>query len=848
MNIDARLPADAPAQQVDLTSCDREPIHQLGAVQPSGFLIAVSADWIVTRASHSVTAHLGLSHEAMLGAPLDRFIGREGLHAIRNGMTGAYGSGGVDRVFGVPLGPDDAPFDVAVHKAGAEVVIEGEPSARDDISSASMVRAMITRLHRTQGLQDFCEEAARQMRALTGFHRVMVYQFQPDDSGAVIAESRKSDLHSYLGLRFPASDIPRQARALYAKNLLRIVNDVNAEPSPIEPALSPEGEPLDLSLSVLRAVSPIHLEYLRNMGVTGSMSVSIMREGKLWGLFACHHMGPVSLSFERRTAAELFGQTFSWILETREREQDAAYEERARGLHHQLMAGMAASDAGVETVARFSEELSDLIESDGVGVCIDGAIKLHGVTPTQEEFLGLVRLLNRAVSGRAYATDALSSVHPPALDYADRASGLLAIPISRSPRDYLVFFRREVAQTVNWAGDPTKPASLGPNGVRLTPRKSFDAWREVVSGRSEPWTHADLRIADALRTTLLEVILRIADAADEERKAAAQRQELLIAELNHRVRNILGLIRGLVSQTEGEVDTVEAFAEVIGGRVQALARAHDQMSRGNFQPGSLKTLLAAEAAPYVGGRTHRFALPDDDVLLKPEALSTLALVFHEMMTNAAKYGALSRETGRVTVTFTEEAGRLVIGWRESGGPAVQAPRRRGFGSTIIERSVPYELKGEAQVDFALSGLTARFVLPPALFQRDAPQAPAPVETQPRREGAGRLSGRALVVEDNMVLALEAEDALAALGAEQVDVAATVAEALALLEGEPPSFALLDVNLGDETSIPVAERLAKLGVPFVFATGYGEQARVAGDFEAAPILPKPFNRDDLAKLI
>jgi light-regulated signal transduction histidine kinase (bacteriophytochrome) len=840
----------AAGPQVDLTSCDREPIHILGAVQPSGFLVALSSDWIVTRASRNVGDFLGVAHDAMLGAPLGDFITADALHEIRAGMALAHSGGGPERLFGLRLRNDGPAFDVAVHRSGSELVIEAEPGVAEDISSASVVRAMISRLQRTEGLRAFCEEATRQMRALTGFHRVMLYQFQPDDSGAVIAEARRSDLHSYLDLRFPASDIPAQARALYAKNWLRIVNDVDAANSPVEPALSPEGAPLDLSFSILRAVSPIHLEYLRNMGVTASMSVSIVRDGRLWGLFACHHMAPRALSFERRTAAELFGQTFSWILEAREREQEAAYEARARELHHQLMANMAAADEGVEMVGKFSEQLAQLIESDGVGVFIDGSIKLHGVTPTAEEFAGLIRMLNRASSGRSYATDRLSEVHPPADAYVERAAGVLAIPISRAPRDYLVFFRREVAQSVLWAGDPTKPATLGPNGVRLTPRKSFEAWREVVRGRCRPWNTADLRIADSLRTTLLEVILRISDAARDERRSSAQRQELLIAELNHRVRNILGLIQGLVSRTRGEVATCEEFAEVIGGRIQALARAHDQMTRADFAPGSLIELLRAEAEPYMGMRGDRFVLPDADVMLQPAALSTLALVFHELTTNAAKYGALGGQNGRVTVTWREEAGRLVVGWRESGGPAVQPPVRRGFGSTIIERSVPYELQGEARVEFALTGLVAEFVLPPSMFVQSPGAGRAPKTSPPAAGPATRgvLSGRAMVVEDNIVIAMEAEDMLRALGAQTVDVAGTVGDAMALIEAAVPDFALLDVNLGSETSTPVAERLMKLGVPFVFATGYGEQARLEGVFAETPVLAKPFTQEDLARVL
>lgn len=830
---------------LDLTSCDREPIHILGAVQAFGFLLAVSADWIVTRASANAPDWLGRPVEDLLGLPLDAVLDGEAIHLLRGQLQTLRGPDAVDRVFAVRLRPDRPPFDVALHRSGGAIVIEAEPSAPEHLNAGNLVRNMVTRLQQTVDFDPLCCEAARQMRALTGFDRVMVYRFAADSSGEVIAEAARSGLDRYLGLHYPASDIPQQARALYERNWLRIIADVNDPGRAVLPARDPAGEPLDLSLSTLRTVSPIHLEYLRNMGVCASLSVSILRNGRLWGLFACHHTEPRHISLERRTAAELFGQMFSWILESREREVVAAQEARSREIHTRLMSAMASGGTSLEGLADFADELSGIVACDGHGLWVNGAITLQGATPTREEFTGLVRFLNRTAASQAYATDEIGRFHEPGRDFTERAAGMLAVPVSRTPRDFLVFFRSEVARTVTWAGNPEKPASPGPNGVRLTPRKSFEAWREVVRGRSLPWTEVEVRTAEALRVTLLEVILRLTDSAERERRRAQERQELLIAELNHRVRNILNLIRGVVTQSRTHAASADAFVEVVGSRIQALARAHDQVTSGNWGPGSLSDLILLEAGAYLGDRADRVRLSGTDVLLEPQAFTTLALVVHELMTNSAKYGALRDGAGLVTVSWERDAlDHLVLHWCESGGPPVQAPTRRGFGTALIERSIPYELQGEAEVRYELTGLRARFTVPPAFVRAAPPRAERPVARTVAPPA--RLDGTVLVVEDNMIIALEAEEVLTALGAEAVDTAASVREALRLIEAAPPDRALLDVNLGSETSVAVARRLAELGIPYAFATGYGESFRIPHDLGAVPVIKKPYEAETLRR--
>jgi light-regulated signal transduction histidine kinase (bacteriophytochrome) len=831
-------------EQVNLTNCDREPIHIPGSVQPFGFLLALLSDFSICMASENAGDFLGTEVSALLQRPIEDVFLPEAVAAIRTRVDYLSGPDAVERIFGLRIQEGKPPFDLAVHFSGAYLVVEAEPSVlQPDVNSGELVRLMLGRLRKTRGMTELAQESARQLKVLTGFDRVMVYRFQEDGSGEVMAEAASSGLESFLGLHYPASDIPRQARILYQRNWLRIIADIDARPAQLQATSTQSAALLDLSMSVLRSVSPIHIEYLRNMGVGASMSVSILREGKLWGLFACHHYSPRHISFEKRTASELFGQMFSWILEGREREDQMAYEARAHQIQERLMETAAAQAHSSRAIIDFIGEYRKMIACDGIAVWSEGGITLEGDTPTESEVKELIGFINRTSPGRICASAEIAKVYAAGQSFRDRAAGFLAIPISRVPRDCLIFFRREVLRSVNWAGDPNKSYSEGPLGSRLTPRKSFELWQETVAGQSRPWTQGDLRIAESLRVTLLEVILQLSDLAARERRNAQERQELMIAELNHRVRNILSLVRSLVAQSKDNTSSTEEFASVLGGRIQALARAHDQITSLNWAPVALKSLVESEAGAYLGSRAGRIRLDGPDIALDPKAFATLALVVHEMMTNSAKYGALADSTGQVEVVWKVDRGSsLVIEWKESGGPPVQPPSRRGFGTTIIERSVPFDLKGDAEIRFDLLGVQARFVIPANYVQMMPSISGASSRVEAEEAAPPRISETALIVEDNLIIAMAAEVILLELGARHVETAASVRQATQAIERAKPGFALLDINLGGESSIPIGKMLKELKVPFVFATGYGERAPIPEELSDAPVIQKPYTRE------
>ncbi|MEO6433729.1 MAG: HWE histidine kinase domain-containing protein [Sphingomicrobium sp.] len=848
----------SPSNIVDLSNCDREPIHQLGRIQPIGFLLVLTADWMVSRVSENIGEFLPVKPQDIVGRPAMDFFSGETIHALRNRLALLRGAEAVERMFRIRLDDSERLFDVAIHISGPWVIIEAEPSTEHNYGDATgTIRGMLARLDAAADEAMFFGEGARQIRALTGFDRVMIYRFDDDGSGEVIAETARSGIGSFLGLHYPASDIPAQARELYKRNLLRVITDIEATPVAIVPELDEHGKPLDLSQSVLRSVSPIHIEYLRNMGVRASMSISIIVDQELWGLIACHHYAPRCPSFERRSVAELFSQLFSMRIEARERQKLVDYERRARDISDQLLGAVASDETLLKDPEWLSAILTSAIPADGVGVWINGSYAFSGLTPSTGSFARIVQALNRTAAGKVFATDQISRLEPSYKIDNEEVAGMLALPISRSPRDYVILFRTERVRSVRWAGDPEKPATFGPNGPRLTPRQSFEEWKETVTGRSHDFTPSEVRVAQTLRATLIEVVLRLSDEASVERQQAADRQEVLIAELNHRVRNILSLIRGLIRQSIPPPGAkLEDFVTLIDGRIHALARAHNQITQENWSPAPLQSLIAAEAAAFLQGKAEQVRTRGETVLLNPQAYSALALVMHELVTNSVKYGALSTD-GVVDLAWNiGKDSSLTISWVERGGPPVKPPKRKGFGSTIIEHSVPYDLGGTAEMEFAPEGVRASFCVPSRHVADmsaysgssfDLPLAPsAPLNGEVVQQVL--VGHNVLLVEDSLIIALDAEDILRRLGADNVVAEGTAAGAIAVIEPEEISFAILDINLGDQLSFPIADELAKHNIPFMFATGYGDQAKVPHPHRGRVVLQKPYTLRSMSRSI
>lgn len=833
-------------EPVDLTNCDREPIHTPGSIQPHGCLLACDRTLDrVTRHSVNAADMLGLDGP-VAGETLDSLIGADAVHALRNGLVTAKDPAHPALLFSMQLATGRA-FDIAIHAVDDATLIEFEPSAATPSQPLQLARSMISRINDIETVQGLIETSAGLVRGVLGYDRVMIYRFEQDGAGKVVSEVKRADLESFLGQYFPATDIPAQARALYLKSTIRVISNADCERVALEPELDGEGAPLDLSYAHLRSVSPIHCEYLRNMGVAASMSISVIVDGQLWGLIACHHYSPRALPMAERVAAEMFGEFFSLTLQglKRKAKLDTANQARA-ALDRFLRLASHRTDISA-LLGEYLDDFARLVPCDGVGLWLNGSWRSIGATPPESAAPELADFLIGTADGRVWASHALSEVFPAADAYHEAASGMLAAPISQIPRDYLIFFRKEMVHTLNWAGNPEKSYETGPHGDRLTPRKSFEIWKQTVRNQAQPWTEADREIAEAARAALVEVVLHHSELMADERNKADIRQRMLNEELNHRVKNILALIKSLIGQPVQPGRSVKDYAASLKGRVQALAHAHDQVVRSDGG-GFLASLLKAELSPYRSS-SITINLDGPHVWLESRAFSVMALVLHELSTNAAKYGSLSQAGGRLDVTWTLAGnGDCEIEWRESGGPEVSAPDSNGFGSVLINRSVPYDLGGRSVIDYARDGVRGQFVLPARhVAATDPGDAIEETADEDSPDGLGRealAELKVLLVEDQMIIAMDVESMLAENGFGSVTTATSASEALDRLAGFDPDIAVLDVNLGDETSAPVAVELTRRGIPFVFATGYGDRSMIPSDFSDITVVRKPYEGDAL----
>jgi two-component system, chemotaxis family, sensor kinase Cph1 len=479
--------ANLAIADVSLTNCDREPIHTPSAIQSHGVLLTFDeVSLAILQISQNSEAFLGKKPKALLGKSLAILIQPEQLQAIRDCLSNGFENVNPLRLSLAVSGQQQA-FEGIVHRANNVVVLELERSIEQQAVSFfdfyKFVKSPIDHLRSTTNLVELSEQAAITIRNITDFDRVMLYRFNKDGSGHVIAEDKIEDAESFLGLHYPATDIPKQAKELYRLNLLRIIPDILYEPVALEPALQPTtGESLDMSLSVLRSVSPLHTEYLINMGVGASMSISILRDRQLWGLIACHHFSPKRLSYETRTICEFLGQAISFEIASKADAEDLDYKIKLQTVHSKFINTIATCQTLDEGLKQSPNDLMNLVGATGVIFCENHRLASFGETPPEKVIAGLLEWIDQQMDEEAiYNTNTLVTDYPKFVAYKDIASGLLALRISRVQPTYLLWFRPEVTQTVNWGGNPHKlTATDADNNLRITPRKSFELRSRII--------------------------------------------------------------------------------------------------------------------------------------------------------------------------------------------------------------------------------------------------------------------------------------------------------------------------------------------------------------------------------
>ena len=505
------------SNEVTLTNCDREPVHVPGCIQPFGVLLAMDPDNLrIVQVSDNVTDWFGKTPDRLIGQPIDSIIGELNSHVLRQAVE--KGSIGVLPHYMFSIVSQQKKLDALVHIHNGILIIECEDGEMELPMPRERAYTEVSRiagsLQQAKDLRGFCQKLAQEVRGLTGLDRVMIYKFHEDSSGEVFAEAKREDLHSYFGLHYPSEDIPLPAREIFRKIWVRPLPSVSYLQSEIVPLLHPDtNKPLDMTYCFLRGASVMYTDYLKNMGVAMALTLSIVVEGKLWGLIACHHYAPKIVPWPLRAACELLAQIASLQLKAVEHIEFAEYRQHMDQSAHALIEKMLADGKTLSELLSDAYGLANYLEADGVAVLESGKWKSLGNVPKESEMTALATWLRESLAEAPLGTEilhtyALAEIYPPALNFAAEASGLLAIPISRRFDEMILWFRREVVQTVSWAGDPySKKLVNGPGGERLMPRASFEIWQEQLRGQSLPWKPIEIEAARRLRLAIMEVVV-----------------------------------------------------------------------------------------------------------------------------------------------------------------------------------------------------------------------------------------------------------------------------------------------------------------------------------------------------
>jgi light-regulated signal transduction histidine kinase (bacteriophytochrome) len=754
--------------EADLTTCDREPIHVPGSIQPHGVLLVVDrSTYCVEQVAGDSQWLLGIAQAQMPGLALGALLDAEAEDFVAAQLGAPTENVAPAMRLNVWSRTGAAPLDLTVHAQGRTAILELEPVRREPISGnaasndpMARLKGLLSTVQVAADLEACCAAAAIALRAATGFDRAMVYRFLPDESGEVVAEDAREGLESFLGLHYPASDIPRQARELYRRNWLRTIPDIEYVPAPLQPPLNPRtGQTVDMSHCALRSVSPIHVEYLRNMGVCASMSASIVCQDKLWGMLVLHHYSPHHVSADLRVACETFAQIFSLHVDAKAQTETSVSRLGAQSSREELSGRLSgAQDIGA-VIAGW--DLLGYVGASGAIVHLDGRTHVVGTTPSPAEVVALMAWLN-TLNVPLFASEQLAAEYPAAGEYCAIASGLLAVGLSREPRDYVLWFRPEIGRTVRWAGNPAKQVKVDRHGVRLTPRGSFAEWLEVTRMHSAAWSGVDLEAAEALRVVLLENVLKGIDNARRERafeaaRATAEELERRVAERTEQLRLLASDLEAaedrerrqvardlhddlgqtlaaarirLATLCEDRRPEVQAKANEVGRLIDDASRSIRSLAT-QLAPAVLNELGIVPALDWLGEEIGRdFGLKVmvvDDGHPKPLEQSARSIVYRavrELLINVAKHAG----TDTATVESETRGGQMLVRVSDRGrgyAPATPVPGSpRGLGLISVRERLAL-IGGKAEIGPNPGGGTLGVLAVPLAGDRSPPRGPTP---------------------------------------------------------------------------------------------------------------------------
>ncbi len=678
------MTSDAAMAQL-VAECAREPIQIPGAIQPHGFLIAFrEQDGIVQHASENVETYLGLAPQALIGRHISCLATDDTASLshladqIRGNLSSHLGS-----VTLLDARGNSPRFELMMHRAGPLLIVEFEPAevsgAARIMSLYPVINGFVARIQSAGEIQAICAVACEEIKRLTGYGRVLSYCFDAEGHGFVNAEALDPGYESFLGLHFPASDIPQQARELYRLNPIRVIHDIDYVPSPVVPSADPAtGAPLDMSFCTLRSVSPVHLQYMRNMGAWASMSVSIIVEGRLWGLVSCHHHTALPVPVHTRAACDVLGRMLSLQIEAKDAHTEALRRLELRNIMVRMLSTLADRDRLGLGMTRVARPILDFAQADGAAVVFGPDCDAAGVCPPREVMREIAVWLFERGERDVFHTDRFADIAPEFEKYAGIASGLMAVSISELHPNYILWFRPELRRTVQWAGRPEKAEENG----HLAPRKSFSIWEEMVVNRARPWQRAEIDAAIEMRSTVLSVVLRRAEEMAElaaELGRLNKELEAFSYSVSHDLRAPLRHIAGyaellgemerdkLAARSVRYLDNINEAAQFAGLLVDGLL-TFSQMGRSALNPAEVNTEVLVrqvirELAPDMQGRDIEWVVEKLPNMYADGSFFHLAL--RNVISNAIKY-TRKREKARIEIGSFIRDGMQVLFVRDNG--------------------------------------------------------------------------------------------------------------------------------------------------------------------------------------
>jgi light-regulated signal transduction histidine kinase (bacteriophytochrome) len=485
--------------RADTSNCEREKIHLPGSIQPHGALLVVDeSSLIITHASHNAAALL-------LGDAKVTVIGRS-LTELSSGLATSFATTTARNNNTQPVAilcELSQPFDCLMHQESTgQWILEFEPTETIKPALTNLLQQGINDITDAASLQSLCDTVTKLFSALFGYDRVMVYRFAFEGHGEVFAEKCETDMEAYLGNHYPASDIPQIARDLYKLTRVRMLPDVDYQPCTIRPrAAVGEVDDLDMTHCHLRSMSPIHRQYLTNMGVQATLVTSLVCGDKLWGLITCHHRSPKYIGYECRLLAELLAEITATRIAALEGLSRARAEQGVQQFEQSLIEAISQDGDWTSTLVNQSNKLLRPLDAIGAALMHDNQLLRIGITPSETDIRALTHWLDMQHDGTMYFNSSIGHEDQQFETLAAVTPGILAYPLSSLPGEYLIWFRPERVRTICWGGQPDKQT-----GDELTPRTSFAKWKEELKNTSEHFNESALAVAQLMAASIIDVI------------------------------------------------------------------------------------------------------------------------------------------------------------------------------------------------------------------------------------------------------------------------------------------------------------------------------------------------------